>query len=36
MPTEIHETIVRFLFLALHGLVNAKKLGQVYFNGNTA
>jgi len=33
MPTEIHEAIVRFLFLALYGFVNAKKLGQVYFNG---
>ncbi|HVT29093.1 MAG TPA: Uma2 family endonuclease, partial [Lacipirellulaceae bacterium] len=33
MPTEIHETIVRFLFLTLYEFVTAKKLGQVYFNG---
>jgi len=33
MPTEIHEVMVRFLFLALHSFVERRKLGQVYFNG---
>lgn len=33
MPTEIHESIVRFLFLALYHFVNEKNLGEVYFNG---
>jgi Uma2 family endonuclease len=33
MPTEVHEAIVRFLFLALYGFVSPKQLGQVYFNG---
>jgi Uma2 family endonuclease len=33
MPTEIHESLVRFLFLALYGFVDKMKLGQVYFNG---
>jgi Uma2 family endonuclease len=33
MPTEVHEAIVRFLFLALYGFVDKKKLGEVYFNG---
>lgn len=33
MPTEIHEAIVRFLFLALYQFVDQKKLGEVYFNG---
>jgi Uma2 family endonuclease len=33
MPTEIHESLVRFLFLALYQFVEARKLGQVYFNG---
>ena len=32
-PTEIHESLVRFLFLALFQFVDAGKLGQVYFNG---
>lgn len=31
MPTESHQFIVRFLFLALHGFVAAWKLGQVVF-----
>src|SRR3972149_1350499 len=33
MPTEIHEALVRFLFLALYQFVEARKLGEVYFNG---
>jgi len=33
MPTEIHESLVRFLFLALYQFVETKKLGEVYFNG---
>ena len=33
LPTEIHESLVRFLFLALFQYVDARKLGQVYFNG---
>jgi Uma2 family endonuclease len=33
MPTEIHERIVRFLFLALYGFVDKGKLGEAYFNG---
>jgi Uma2 family endonuclease len=33
MPTEIHEALVRFLFLALYGFVDKKTLGQVYSNG---
>jgi Uma2 family endonuclease len=33
MPTEAHEALVRFLFLALYGFVTRKKLGEVYSNG---
>jgi Uma2 family endonuclease len=33
MPTEIHEAIVQFLFLALHQHVTKKALGKVYSNG---
>jgi Uma2 family endonuclease len=33
MPTEIHESIVRFLFLCLYEFVEKRKWGQVYFNG---
>src|SRR3990170_4537478 len=33
MPTEIHESLVRFLFLALYQFVETRKLGEVYFNG---
>jgi len=33
LPTEIHEAIVRYLFLALHQFVEKRKLGEVYFNG---
>ncbi len=33
MPTEIHEAIVRYLFLALYQFVEPRKLGEVYFNG---
>jgi len=33
VPTEIHEAIVRFLFLALYDFVAKRQLGEVYFNG---
>jgi Uma2 family endonuclease len=33
MPTEIHEALVRYLFLALYSFVDQRTLGQVYFNG---
>jgi Uma2 family endonuclease len=33
MPTEVHEAIVRFLFLALYLFVDQRKLGEVYSNG---
>ncbi len=33
MPTEIHESLVRFLFFALHAFVENQKLGQVYWTG---
>jgi len=33
MPTEVHEAMVQFLFLALYAFVEAKKLGKVYANG---
>ena len=33
MPTEVHEAIVRFLFLALYEFVTKRKLGEVYSNG---
>ena len=33
MPTEIHESLVRYLFLALYQFVKARKLGEVYSNG---
>jgi Uma2 family endonuclease len=33
MPTEVHEALVQFLFLALHQFVETRKLGKVYFNG---
>ncbi len=33
MPTEVHETITRFLFLALYQFVDQRKLGKVYSNG---
>jgi Uma2 family endonuclease len=33
MPTEVHESIVRFLFLAMYEFVSKRKLGEVYFNG---
>lgn len=33
MPTEIHESLVQFLFFALHGFVTAQSLGKVYSNG---
>jgi len=32
-PTEVHEAIVQFLFLALHQFVGKAKLGKVYSNG---
>ena len=33
MPTEIHEALIQFLFLALHQFVDQRKLGKVYNNG---
>lgn len=33
MPTEAHEAITRFLFLALYQFVDQRKLGEVYSNG---
>lgn len=33
MPTLVHETLVRFLFLALYHFVDSKKLGEVFSNG---
>jgi Uma2 family endonuclease len=33
MPTEIHEALVQFFFLAMHQFVQAAKLGKVYSNG---
>jgi Uma2 family endonuclease len=33
MPTEIHEALIRFLFLALYRFVDDRKLGEVYANG---
>jgi len=33
MPTEVHEAITQFLFLALYQFVDQRKLGKVYSNG---
>ena len=33
MPTEIHQALVQFLFLALHAFVGKRKLGLVHFTG---
>lgn len=33
MPTEIHEAMIQFLFMALYQFVNDRKLGKVYTNG---
>jgi Uma2 family endonuclease len=33
MPSEVHEALVRFLFLALYFFVEQRKLGEVYSNG---
>ena len=33
MPTEIHEALVRFLFLRLYQFVDRRKDGEVYANG---
>jgi Uma2 family endonuclease len=33
MPTEVHEAITRFVFLALYQFVEQRKLGEVYSNG---
>jgi Uma2 family endonuclease len=33
MPTLVHERLVRFLFLALYGFVEPRKLGDVFWNG---
>ena len=33
MPTVLHESLVRFLFLALHQFVQDRDIGTVFFNG---
>jgi Uma2 family endonuclease len=33
MPTEVHESMVRFLFFAFHAFVENQKLGKVYWTG---
>jgi Uma2 family endonuclease len=33
MPTEIHESMVRFLFFAMHLFVEKESLGKVYWTG---
>jgi Uma2 family endonuclease len=33
MPTEIHESLVQYLFFALHQFVEHRKLGKVYWTG---
>lgn len=33
MPTEIHEALLQFLFLALHPFVEQRALGKVYTSG---
>jgi Uma2 family endonuclease len=33
MPTEIHESLVQFLFFAVYEFVNNRKLGKIYSNG---
>jgi Uma2 family endonuclease len=33
MPTEIHESLVQFLFFALHQFIERQQLGKVYFSG---
>src|SRR3990172_8807118 len=33
IPTEIHDSLVRFLFLALYQFIESRKLGEVDFNG---
>lgn len=33
MPTQIHQRLVRFLFLALHQFVERHQLGDVHFTG---
>src|SRR5690606_14088439 len=33
MPTEIHEALAQFLFLALYQFVSQKQLGKVYSSG---
>jgi Uma2 family endonuclease len=33
MPTEVHEALVQFFFLALHRYVNERELGKVYCAG---
>jgi Uma2 family endonuclease len=33
MPTEIHESLVQFLFIALYEFVQSQKLGKIYSNG---
>jgi len=33
MPTEIHQALLRFLFIALYQFVEGRKLGEVYDSG---
>jgi Uma2 family endonuclease len=33
MPTEVHEALVQFLFIALYQFVNQTDCGKVYFSG---
>lgn len=33
MPTEIHESMVRYLFFAIHAFVENQELGKVYWTG---
>ena len=33
MPTEIHESMVRYLFFAIHAFVENQALGKVYWTG---
>jgi Uma2 family endonuclease len=33
MPTEIHESLIQFLYFALYKFVDAAKIGKVYSNG---
>jgi len=33
MPTEIHESLIQFIYFALYQLVDSQNLGKVYSNG---